>query len=82
MEVPAVSTALPELTRLLSADEAALVEGDDPEPYARAVAALLAEPERAEAVGRAGRARIVGGLNWQASEAGKLLAAYRDVLER
>jgi glycosyltransferase involved in cell wall biosynthesis len=82
MEVPVVSTALPELTRILTADEAALVEGDNPEPYARAVTALLADPERAEAVGRAGRARIVDGLNWEASEAGKLLAAYRDVLER
>jgi glycosyltransferase involved in cell wall biosynthesis len=83
MEIPVVSTALPELTRLLGADgEAVLVDSDDPEPYAREVAGLLADPERAQAVGQAGRARIVDGLNWEASEARKLLDAYRDVLAR
>jgi glycosyltransferase involved in cell wall biosynthesis len=83
MEVPVVSTALPELTRLLRTDrDAVLIDGDDPEPYAQWIAALLADPERAQALGRAGRERIVDGLNWEASEADKLLAAYGDVLER
>jgi glycosyltransferase involved in cell wall biosynthesis len=83
MEVPAVSTALPELTRLLRAGhDAILIDSDDPEPYARWIALLLADPERAQAIGRAGRARIVDGLNWEASEGDKLLAAYGDVLER
>jgi glycosyltransferase involved in cell wall biosynthesis len=83
MEVPVVSTALPELTRLLSADrDAVLIDGEDPEAYAQGIAALLADPERAQALGRAGRARILDGLNWEASEASKLLAAYGDVLGR
>ena len=83
MQVPVVSTALPELTRLLHADrDAILIDGDDPERYAQQIAALLVDPERAQKLGRAGRARIVDGLNWEASEAGKLLAAYGDVLGR
>ena len=81
MDVPVVSTALPELARLLRADrDAVLVDGQDPESYARFIAELLADPVRAQALGTAGRARIEDGLNWEASEAAKLLAAYEDVL--
>ncbi len=81
MEVPVVTTALPELTRLLHAGrDAVLVDGDDPEPYAHAVSGLLADPEHAQALARAGRATILEGLNWDASEAGKLRAAYDALL--
>jgi glycosyltransferase involved in cell wall biosynthesis len=81
MDVPVISTALPELVRLLRADrDAVLLDGEDPETYARAINELLADPARAQALGTAGRARIEDGLNWEATEAAKLLAAYEDVL--
>jgi glycosyltransferase involved in cell wall biosynthesis len=81
MDVPVVSTALPELARLLRADrDAILVDGEDPATYARSIAELLADPARAEELAATGRARIEDGLNWEATEAGKLLAAYEDVL--
>jgi len=83
MEVPVVSTALPELTRWLEPDrDAVLIDGDDPAVYARAIAELLADPARAEALAHAGRTKILDGLNWESSEAPKLLDAYADVLGR
>jgi glycosyltransferase involved in cell wall biosynthesis len=83
MDVPVVSTALPELTRWLEPGrDAVLVDGDDPGAYAAAIARLLAEPARAAELARAGRQKILDGLNWERSEAPKLLEAYADVLER
>jgi glycosyltransferase involved in cell wall biosynthesis len=83
MEVPVVSTALPELTRALEPGrDAILVNGDDPAVYAQAIADLLADPARAGRLAEAGRARIRGGLNWEASEAPKLMKAYAGVLGR
>jgi glycosyltransferase involved in cell wall biosynthesis len=83
MEVPVVSTALPELTRWLEPDrDAVLVDGDTPAVYARAVADLLADPARAGSLAEAGRTKILDGLNWEASEGPKLLEAYEDVLGR
>jgi glycosyltransferase involved in cell wall biosynthesis len=83
MDVPVVSTALPELTRALEPGrDAVLVDGDDPAVYAQAIADLLADPVRAARLAGAGRARIRDGLNWEASEAPKLVEAYADVLGR
>jgi glycosyltransferase involved in cell wall biosynthesis len=81
MEIPVVSTALPELTRWLEPErDAVLVDGDDPAVYARAIADLLADPARAGALAQAGQRKILDGLNWESSEAPKLLEAYADVL--
>jgi glycosyltransferase involved in cell wall biosynthesis len=81
MGVPVVSTALPELTRTLEPGrDAVLVNGDDPAIYARAIAELLADPLRAGRLAEAGRAKVRDGLNWEASEAPKLMEAYADVL--
>jgi glycosyltransferase involved in cell wall biosynthesis len=81
MDVPVVSTALPELTRALEGGrDAVLVGGDDPAVYAQAIADLLADPARAARLAEAGRGRIRDGLNWEASEAPKLVEAYADVL--
>jgi glycosyltransferase involved in cell wall biosynthesis len=83
MEVPVVSTALPELTRWLEPErDAVLVDGDDPAMYARAIADLLADPARAGALAQAGRTKILDGLNWESAEGPKLLETYADVLGR
>ena len=83
MDIPVVSTALPELTRWLEPQrDAILIDGDDPAVYAEAIAALLADPARAVALAESGRARIIDGLNWDASEGPKLLEAYANVLGR
>jgi glycosyltransferase involved in cell wall biosynthesis len=83
MDVPVVSTALPELTRTLEAGrDAVLVDGDDPAVYAAAIADLLGDPERAARLTAAAGARIRDELNWEASEGPKLIEAYEDVLAR
>lgn len=83
MELPVVSTALPELNRWLeSGRDAVFVDGDDPAAYAQAIAGVLDDPGRATELAREGRRKILDGLNWERSEAPKLLEAYADVLER
>jgi glycosyltransferase involved in cell wall biosynthesis len=83
MDITVVSTGLPELVRWLEPGrDAVLVDGDDPAVYAGAIADLLADPARAAALAHAGRAQILDRVNWEASEAAKLLEAYADVLER
>jgi glycosyltransferase involved in cell wall biosynthesis len=83
MDVPVVSTALPELNRWLDGGrDAILVDGDDPALYARAIAAVLADPARAADLARAGRQKVLDHLNWERSEAPKLLEAYEHVLAR
>lgn len=79
--LPVVTSALPELSRLLRADiEAVLVCSNRPEEYAAAVNRLLREPERARAIGQAGRQAVLERLTWEQSEAPKLLAAYQRLL--
>ena len=46
-----------------------LVEGGEPKAVALAIARLLANPEIAERMGKAGRARVEAGFTWQASAA-------------
>jgi glycosyltransferase involved in cell wall biosynthesis len=83
MDIPVVSTGLPELIRWLEPGrDAVLVDGDDPAVYGGAIANLLADPARAAALARAGRAKILDRVNWESSEAAKLLEAYADVLAR
>lgn len=79
--LPVVSTALPELTRLLvNREHGVLVDSDDPSAYAEAVASLLDDESLAEAIGRAGRQHIATTLNWEDQEAPKLLALYQDLI--
>jgi glycosyltransferase involved in cell wall biosynthesis len=83
MDVPVVSTALPELSRWLEhGREAMLVDGDDPAVYAKAIADVLADPVRAAELARAGRQKVLNDLNWERSEAPKLVEAYEHVLAR
>jgi len=78
--VPAVTTALPELKRLLKdGEEAVLVESDDPADYADAVSRLLSDAAAARSIGAAGEALIRTRLNWEHSEAGKMLDAYEQL---
>ena len=79
--IPAVSTALPELERLLSSGKnASLVYSGDPREYAEAIAALLTNPEMGQVIGLAGQRTITEQLNWEQTEAPKLLQAYREML--
>jgi phosphatidyl-myo-inositol dimannoside synthase len=43
-----------------------VVDGRRPGPVGRAVAGLLADPERARAVGAAGRRRVEAEFSWEA----------------
>ena len=78
--VPVVATdggALPEIV----GDAGVVVPRGDAAALARALRALLADPRRRAALGRAGRRRIVEHFSWQVC-AGALVAYYRRVLAR
>lgn len=55
------------------------VEGLSPEAHARAMCALLDDPERARALGESGRRVALQKYTWEA-EANKLVALYRELL--
>ena len=75
--MPVVLSDLPPTRPFVADGEAAIaVRPDDPVAYAVAIDGLLADPERAERMGRAGRDKVARGLNWSA-EADKLLQLYR-----
>lgn len=76
--VPVVSTdggALPEVV----ADAGIVVPHSDPSALARAIAILLRDAGRREALGQAGRQRMLSQFSWQAT-ACKLTAQYRATL--
>ena len=63
--VPCVGTrvgGIPEI--IVEGETGRLVEPDDPEALAQALASLLEDPAQASAFGAAGRARVEGELNW------------------
>ncbi|MEE4659566.1 MAG: glycosyltransferase family 4 protein [Halieaceae bacterium] len=79
-EVPVVSTdggALPEVV----GDAGVLVPAEDEAALADAIAALLDDPARRAALGRAGRARIEAQFCWRVT-AGHMIRYYREVLAR
>lgn len=78
--LPVVCSRFPELAEQLSADEMILVDGDDQQDYADAIAFLLGDPERQQRLGRAGEAAVRERLNWESSEESKLLGMYSDLL--
>jgi glycosyltransferase involved in cell wall biosynthesis len=78
--LPVICSRFPELAEQLSANEMVLVNGDDQQDYANAIAALLDDPERQQRMGRAGEAAVRDRLNWESSEAPKLVTMYRDLL--
>lgn len=65
-----------------SAGEASLyARANDPADFAEKVAALIADPERARAMGRMGRSRVFDALSWDHSVP-HLLAAYDRIFAR
>ncbi|MFE7506010.1 glycosyltransferase family 4 protein [Promicromonospora sp. NPDC057488] len=62
-ELPVVATDLTE-TRRSAGDAARYVAGSDPAPFGDAILEILDDPDRARAMGLAGRARIEGELAW------------------
>jgi glycosyltransferase involved in cell wall biosynthesis len=80
MEIPVVTTAMLELRRYLEdGEDAVLVDSQQAADYATAVASLLGDPSRARRIGRQGRDTVTERVNWERSEAPKLLEAYQRV---
>jgi glycosyltransferase involved in cell wall biosynthesis len=79
-EVPVVATDLRE-TRRCADDAAVYVTGDRPEETARALAGLLDDPARREAMGRRGRFRIENELAWS-RQAATYVGVFDDLLGR
>jgi glycosyltransferase involved in cell wall biosynthesis len=65
--------------RFSAGDAALYAKPNDERSFAAAIAELLDEPERREAMGAAGRARVEQALSWARSEQA-LLAAYERAL--
>jgi glycosyltransferase involved in cell wall biosynthesis len=81
MSEAVVTTALPELEKYLDGDVAVLVDSQDPADYSKAIKSLLDNPLMASEMGVRARKTIMEKLNWEASEAAKLLDAYHNLLE-
>ncbi len=77
---PMVSFDLKE-ARVSAADAAVYVADDDVAAFAEATDRLLDDPERREAMGRSGRARVEDVLSWEESTR-RLLAFYEQLLAR
>lgn len=79
--LPVVSTGLPELRSLLiDGKHAILLDSDDPDCYAEAVASLLDNDQRRRSIGQAGRQYVNAELSWETHEAPKLLELYHTLL--
>lgn len=78
--LPAVAFDLEE-TRVSAGEAAVYAQPNDPERLAGLVLELLDDPERRQAMGRVGQARVAGPLSWRAS-AERLCAAYEAAVER
>jgi glycosyltransferase involved in cell wall biosynthesis len=79
--LPVVSTALPEITELLkNGVQAILINSNNPLQYSRAIMALIRDPGRSQAIGRAAQELIRESLNWETTEYPKLLGLYSKVL--
>jgi glycosyltransferase involved in cell wall biosynthesis len=78
--LPLIVSDLPHWRQFVEEHDCGLaVAPDDPKAIGRAIATLVNDPERAEAMGKRGRALVVGEYNWEA-ESEKLLALYRRLL--
>ncbi|MGZ8375715.1 MAG: glycosyltransferase family 4 protein [Gemmatirosa sp.] len=74
--LPLIASDLPHWRRFIEEHECGLVvPPDDPRALARAIRELVDDPERAEAMGRRGRALVEDEYNWE-RESAKLLALY------
>jgi len=79
-ERPVVATRVGGVPRYVTEGEnGMLTETGDSASFARAILALIAQPERAAAMGRAGRQRVLERHSWRKS-AEKLLALYDRLL--
>ncbi|HEY8777428.1 MAG TPA: glycosyltransferase family 4 protein [Gaiellaceae bacterium] len=80
VECPVVAYDLRE-SRFTAGGAAVYAEPDDVEGFAALIDGLLDDPERRQAMGRVGRARILSDLSWQRSKLA-LVAAYDRVSGR
>ncbi|MGE3643982.1 MAG: glycosyltransferase [Beijerinckiaceae bacterium] len=78
--IAVVCTRFPELAEQFTQGEIVFVEGDNQASYAEAILTLLENPEELDRVGRAGEEAVRIRLNWERSEAPKLIAMYRELL--
>jgi glycosyltransferase involved in cell wall biosynthesis len=78
--IPVVASAFP-LWRELIGGAGVLVDPHDVDAIARAIEDLLADPERAEAMGRAGREAVAERFSWE-PEGERLLSLYERVASR
>jgi glycosyltransferase involved in cell wall biosynthesis len=77
--LPVVAFDLKE-TRVSAGDAAAYAPDGDVAAYAKAIVSLLDDPARREAMGAAGRERVVDSLAWE-HQAPKYVAVYRELLD-
>lgn len=77
--LPVVATTVGAFPEIVADDTGILVAPSDVEALAAATARLLDDPERAEEMGVAGRARVAAEFSIE-TEAGKILEVYRALL--
>lgn len=79
MGLPVISSDFPDWVALLGGVDCALfVDPENPAAIAAAMGEILADPERARAMGAAGRAAVVDTFNWE-KQLDSLVDAYRRI---
>jgi glycosyltransferase involved in cell wall biosynthesis len=81
MSEAVVTTALPELKKYLNDNIAVLIDSQNPIDYSKAIKSLLDNSVAASKMGAVARQEVIEKLNWETSEAAKLLDAYHNLLE-
>ena len=81
MSLAVVTTDLPELKKYLENDVALLIDSQDPVRYSDAIKSLLDNPRKAWEMAAKAKRLVMEQLNWEKSDAGKLLQAYKNLIE-
>ena len=78
--IPVVTSAFPELERLLEADAEVVFCEEDIGSQADAIQGLLSDPEKAGRIADAGRQAVLTRLNWDAAGSEKLTKVYDSLV--
>ena len=81
--LPVVTTALPEINKYLgdyNGKFGFLIKDNNPSVFANRVVELLSDSDKMVKMGKKGRSLVLEKLNWETSEAPKLISLYKEMI--